>query len=103
MAATSYTKVIDRSLLLKKIMERKYGTYDEIVVPMVEKNVSGHFPTYVCQLFWYLVYVNQYHVENYKIMFFQDKIQKQSQECGQSFSGNNDNLREALGTPKYSG
>lgn len=28
-------------------MERKYDTYDEVVILAVEKIVSGHFPTYI--------------------------------------------------------
>ena len=51
-------------------MERKDDTYDEVVILAVEKIVSGHFPTYIHKLFWYLVYVNKYHIELYKIMFF---------------------------------
>ncbi|RVW80694.1 hypothetical protein CK203_053927 [Vitis vinifera] len=36
---TGYTKVIDISLLWKKTMERKYDTYDEVVILAVEKIV----------------------------------------------------------------
>lgn len=34
---------------------------------------------------------------------FQDKMLEESQECGQSLSGNNEILAKALGTPEYSG
>ena len=45
MAATGYTKIIDRSILWKKAMEKKNGTYDEVVILVVEKIVSIHFLT----------------------------------------------------------
>ncbi|XP_059590942.1 uncharacterized protein LOC132253248 [Vitis vinifera] len=51
-------------------MEKKDGTYDEVVIPVVEKI---------------------------------DKMLKESRESGRIFSGNNDILTEALGTPEYSG
>ena len=44
---SGFTKVIDRSILWKKAMEKKYGTYDEVVIPVVEKIVSIHYVTYV--------------------------------------------------------
>ncbi|KAL6345086.1 hypothetical protein AAG906_013569 [Vitis piasezkii] len=34
MATTSYAKIINKSILWKKEMEKKYGTYDEVVIPM---------------------------------------------------------------------
>ncbi|KAL6334208.1 hypothetical protein AAG906_006801 [Vitis piasezkii] len=37
MATTGYTEIIDRSILWKKAMEKKDGTYDEVVIPVVEK------------------------------------------------------------------
>ncbi|KAL6315985.1 hypothetical protein AAG906_014910 [Vitis piasezkii] len=37
MATTGYTEIIDRSILWKKAMEKKDDTYDEVVIPMVEK------------------------------------------------------------------
>ncbi|RVW21442.1 hypothetical protein CK203_108825 [Vitis vinifera] len=37
MATTGYTEIIDRSILWKKAMEKKYGTYDEVVILVVEK------------------------------------------------------------------
>ncbi|RVW70445.1 hypothetical protein CK203_058330 [Vitis vinifera] len=70
MATTGYTEITDRSILWKKAMEKKDGTYDEVVIPVVEKI---------------------------------DKMLKESRESGRIFSGNNDILTEALGTPKYSG
>ena len=36
-------KSIDRSLLWKRAMQRKYGNYDDVVIPIVEKIVSSHF------------------------------------------------------------
>ena len=47
MATTSYAEIINRSILWKKEMEKKYGTYDEVVIPMVEKIISIHFLTYI--------------------------------------------------------
>ena len=47
MATTSYTEIIDRSILWKKAIEKKDGTYDEVVIPVVEKIVSIHFLTYI--------------------------------------------------------
>ena len=47
MAITDYTEIIDRSTLWKKAMEKKDGTYDEVVIPVVEKIVSIHFLTYI--------------------------------------------------------
>ena len=52
MATTGYIEIIDRSILWKKAMgkkamEKKDGTYDEVVIPMVEKIVSVHFLTYI--------------------------------------------------------
>ena len=47
MEAIGFTKVIDRSILWKKAMEKKDGTYDEVVIPVVEKIVSMHYVTYV--------------------------------------------------------
>ncbi|RVW70679.1 hypothetical protein CK203_059005 [Vitis vinifera] len=35
--ATGYTEIIDRSILWKKTMEKKDGTYDEVVILVVEK------------------------------------------------------------------
>ncbi|RVW67500.1 hypothetical protein CK203_063103 [Vitis vinifera] len=70
MATSGYTEIIDRSILWKKAMEKKDGTYDEVVIPVVEKI---------------------------------DKMLKESRESGRIFSGNNDILTEALGTPEYSG
>ncbi|RVW13297.1 hypothetical protein CK203_103428 [Vitis vinifera] len=37
MAATGYIEIIDRSILWKKTMEKKDGTYDEVVIPVVDK------------------------------------------------------------------
>ncbi|KAL6350653.1 hypothetical protein AAG906_028104 [Vitis piasezkii] len=37
MTTTGYTEIIDRSILWKKAMEKKYGNYDEVVIPVVEK------------------------------------------------------------------
>ncbi|KAL6345336.1 hypothetical protein AAG906_015819 [Vitis piasezkii] len=37
MATTGYTEIIDRSILWKKAMEKKDGTYDEVVILVVEK------------------------------------------------------------------
>ncbi|RVW13425.1 hypothetical protein CK203_102320 [Vitis vinifera] len=36
-AATSNTKIIDRRILSKKTIEKKDDTYDEVVIPVVEK------------------------------------------------------------------
>ena len=47
MATTGYTEIIDRSILWNKAMEKKDDTYDEVVIPMVEKIVSIHFLTYI--------------------------------------------------------
>ena len=47
MVATGYTEIIDRSILWKKTMEKKDGTYDEVVIPVVDKIVSTHFLTYI--------------------------------------------------------
>ena len=47
MATSGYTEIIDRSILWKKAMEKKDGTYDEVVIPVVEKIVSIHFLTYI--------------------------------------------------------
>ena len=47
MATIGYTKIIDGSILWKKETEKKYGTYDEVVILVVEKIVSIHFLTYI--------------------------------------------------------
>ncbi|RVW87691.1 hypothetical protein CK203_057234 [Vitis vinifera] len=60
------TKSIDRSLLWKRAMRKKDGSYDDVVLPVVEKIVK-------------------------------------SQESGISYSGSNDILSQALGTPEYIG
>ncbi|RVW63381.1 hypothetical protein CK203_060588 [Vitis vinifera] len=41
MATTGYTEIIDRSILWNKAMEKKDDTYDEVVIPMVEKIVKA--------------------------------------------------------------
>ena len=48
-------KVIDRSVLWKKAMEKKDGTYDEVVIPVVEKIVSISYVTYI--LFTLITYL----------------------------------------------
>ena len=37
------TENIDRSLLWKRAMQKKDGSYDDVVLPVVEKIVSRHF------------------------------------------------------------
>ena len=37
------TESIDRSLLWKRAMQKKDGSYDDVVLPVVEKIVSRHF------------------------------------------------------------
>ncbi|XP_059596859.1 uncharacterized protein LOC132254681 [Vitis vinifera] len=61
---------IDRSLLWKRAMQKKDGSYDDVVLPVVEKI---------------------------------DELMKESQESGISYSGSNDILSQALGTPEYTG
>ncbi|RVW24082.1 hypothetical protein CK203_091324 [Vitis vinifera] len=64
------TESIDRSLLWKRAMQKKDGSYDDVVLPVVEKI---------------------------------DELMKESQESGISYSGSNDILSQALGTPEYTG
>ncbi|WJZ95437.1 hypothetical protein VitviT2T_014208 [Vitis vinifera] len=64
------TESIDRSLLWKRAMQKKDGSYDDVVLPIVEKI---------------------------------DELMKESQDSGISYSGSNDILSQALGTPEYTG
>ncbi|KAL6319056.1 hypothetical protein AAG906_001529 [Vitis piasezkii] len=63
-------RCIDRSLLWKRAMQKKDGSYDDVVLPVVEKI---------------------------------DELMKESQDSGISYSGSNDILSQALGTPEYTG
>ena len=65
MVATGFTKVNDISILWKKAMEKKDDTYDEVVIPVVEKIVSISYVTYISFTF---IYINQEDIKFYNII-----------------------------------
>ena len=47
MVASGLTKTTDRSILWKQAREKKYGIFDEVAIPVIEKIVSRRFQTVI--------------------------------------------------------